>query len=64
MTVGVIGTGHIGQAVVKRLRGFGCHVLAYDNSRKMDADYVQLDELLKTAILLRSMCRFVRIPAI
>ena len=49
MTVGVIGTGHIGQAVVKRLRGFGCHVLAYDNSRKMEADYVQLDELLKNS---------------
>jgi D-specific alpha-keto acid dehydrogenase len=47
MTVGVIGTGRIGAAVIDRLRGFGCHVLAYDNYPKSSADYVVLDELLQ-----------------
>ena len=32
LTVGVVGTGRIGTAVMDRLRGFGCRMLAYDNS--------------------------------
>lgn len=47
MTVGVVGTGQIGKAVMERLRGFGCHVLAYDRSRKIEADYVSFDALLQ-----------------
>jgi len=47
MTIGVIGTGRIGVAVMDRLRGFGCRVLAYDNRPKNSADYVPLDELLQ-----------------
>jgi D-specific alpha-keto acid dehydrogenase len=47
MTIGVIGTGRIGAAVIDRLRGFGCRVLAYDRNPKTSADYVQLDELLQ-----------------
>ncbi len=47
MTVGVVGTGRIGAAVLDRLRGFGCRVLAYDHHPKAFADYVQLDELLR-----------------
>jgi D-specific alpha-keto acid dehydrogenase len=46
MTVGVIGTGRIGAAVIGRLRGFGCRILAYDHRPKTCADYVSLDELL------------------
>ena len=47
LTVGVIGTGRIGTAVMDRLRGFGCRILAYDNRPKTSAEYVPLDELLK-----------------
>ena len=48
-TVGVIGTGKIGQTVIRNLSGFGCKMLAYDlypnDAVKKYADYVTLDEL-------------------
>ncbi len=47
LTVGVIGTGRIGAAVLRRLQGFGCRVVAYDRNPKTSADYVELDELLR-----------------
>ncbi|MFD4462601.1 D-lactate dehydrogenase VanH [Nocardia sp. NPDC058480] len=47
LTVGVIGTGRIGTAVIDRLRGFGCRVLAHDSRPHAGADYVPLDELLR-----------------
>lgn len=42
MTVGVVGTGRIGKAVIERLCGFGCRVLTYSHGQ----DYVLLCELL------------------
>ena len=47
LTVGVIGTGRIGAAVMDRLRGFGCRILACDRHPKAAADYLPLDELLQ-----------------
>jgi D-specific alpha-keto acid dehydrogenase len=47
LTVGVVGTGRIGTAVVDRLHGFGCRLLAYDNRPSASAEYVPLDTLLR-----------------
>jgi D-specific alpha-keto acid dehydrogenase len=47
LTIGVIGTGRIGAAVIHRLRGFGCRILAYDTRPTTSADYVSLAELLE-----------------
>lgn len=49
MTVGVIGTGRIGENVIKYLSGFGCRILAYAMYQKEDvkqlAEYVDLDTI-------------------
>ena len=47
LTVGVVGTGRIGSAVLDRLRGFGCRTLAYDTHATAAARYVPLGELLE-----------------
>lgn len=47
LTIGVIGTGRIGSAVIDRLGGFRCRVVAYDHRPKTSARYVSLDELLQ-----------------
>lgn len=49
MTVGVIGTGTIGSAVIRQLSGFRCKILAYDIAPDPElnglAEYVELDRL-------------------
>ncbi|GHH19920.1 lactate dehydrogenase [Streptomyces rubradiris] len=47
LTVGVVGTGRIGTAVIDRLRGFGCRVLAYDHRPGTAAECTPVDELLR-----------------
>ena len=47
LTVGVVGTGRIGAAVIDRLRGFGCRIVAHDRHRKTSVEYVAFDELLE-----------------
>ena len=53
MTVGVVGTGKIGYAVIKRLKAFGATVICHDrfpNPKVAElADYVSLDELYARA---------------
>ncbi|WP_244528322.1 MULTISPECIES: NAD(P)-dependent oxidoreductase [unclassified Leifsonia] len=47
LTVGVVGTGRIGRAVIQRLRGFGCRILPLDGN----ADPAELDDLLERSDL-------------
>jgi len=51
MTVGIIGTGRIGQTVMRNLTGFGCKMLCYDiypnEKAKAYGEYVSLDELFR-----------------
>ena len=50
LTVGIIGAGKIGRAVISNLSGFGCKVLAYDPYAKERPDgaiFTDLDSLLK-----------------
>lgn len=53
MIIGIIGTGRIGETVVRHLLGFGNEILAYslDESEEVKkyAKYVSLDELLSTS---------------
>lgn len=53
LTVGVMGTGRIGSAVIKNLSGFGCKILAYDTFKneniKNIAQYVSMDELFQNS---------------
>jgi D-specific alpha-keto acid dehydrogenase len=51
LTVGVVGVGNIGAAVVRRLHGFGCRVVAHSNGRNpaTDAQFVSIDELLRAS---------------
>ena len=50
-TVGIIGYGHTGSAVARKLSGFGCTILAYDKYKEgFENDYVEevdLDRILE-----------------
>lgn len=51
LTVGIIGTGKIGQEVIRLLSSFSCHIIAYDvhpNEKMKDmVEYVDLETLYK-----------------
>jgi D-lactate dehydrogenase len=59
-TVGVVGTGKIGIATAKILKGFGCRLLAYDPFPGMAfealGDYVELDKLLTESDIVTLHC--------
>ena len=57
-TAGIVGTGKIGQAMIRICNGFGMSVLAYDPypNPKLDAEYVSLDELMSSADMISLHC--------
>jgi D-lactate dehydrogenase len=57
-TVGVVGTGRIGQVFAEICRGFGMRVLAYDKFPKADTglDYVPLESLLAQSDVISLHC--------
>ncbi|MFT5904444.1 MAG: D-lactate dehydrogenase [Cryomorphaceae bacterium] len=61
-TVGVVGTGMIGKAFCRIMRGFGCHVVAYDPCQDDEfasdhrVKYLQLDDLLECSDIVSLHC--------
>jgi len=60
-TVGIIGTGNIGLAFAKIMKGFGCTLLAFDIAKnpaceKLGAEYVGLNTLLKQSDVISLHC--------
>jgi D-lactate dehydrogenase len=60
-TVGVVGTGHIGQVFATIMKGFGCKVLAYDlypseDLKQRGVTYVSLPELLAESDIVSLHC--------
>lgn len=61
-TIGVIGTGKIGQAFIHIMKGFGVNILAYDvypneqASKEIGYKYVELEELLKQSDIISLHC--------
>ncbi|AAK80638.1 D-lactate dehydrogenase [Clostridium acetobutylicum] len=53
LTVGIVGTGKIGQCVIKYLSNFGCKILAYDMHENTDvtkyAKYTDLDTIITSS---------------
>ena len=57
-TAGIIGTGRIGQAMIRICKGFGMRVLAYDlfPNKELDVEYVDLDTLFSKSDLISLHC--------
>lgn len=57
-TAGIIGTGRIGQAMIRICRGFGMRVMAYDvyPNKSLDVEYVDLDTLFSKSDLISLHC--------
>lgn len=57
-TAGIIGTGKIGQAMIRICRGFGMHVVAYDPypNKELSVEYVSLEKLMTQADLISLHC--------
>ena len=57
-TVGIIGTGKIGQAMIRIMKGFGMKILAYDvyQNPELDVTYVPLEELFEKSDVISLHC--------
>lgn len=60
-TVGIIGTGQIGEIVARIMKGFGCNLLGYDKHQNENCEehglkYVSLDELLRESDIITLHC--------
>ena len=57
-TAGVIGTGKIGAAMIRILKGFQMRILAYDvyQDPSLDVEYVSLDELFEKSDVITLHC--------
>lgn len=57
-TAGIIGTGKIGQAMIKICKGFDMNVIAYDPypNNSLDVKYVDLDYLFRTSDFISLHC--------
>jgi D-lactate dehydrogenase len=60
-TIGIIGTGSIGQVVAKIMTGFGCNILAYDLHRNSQCEsigvqYVDLPQLFARSDIITLHC--------
>lgn len=60
-TVGVVGTGKIGECVIRILNGFGCKVLAYDKypnetCKELGVEYVELNTLFERSDVVTLHC--------
>ena len=60
-TVGIVGTGNIGEIVARILNGFGCNLLAFDPApnpacTELGVRYVDLDELLSHSDIITLQC--------
>ncbi len=57
-TAGVIGTGKIGQEMIKILKGFSMNVIAYDPypNKDLDINYVDLDTIFKESDVITLHC--------
>ena len=56
--VGVVGTGKIGQAMIKMLKGFSMDIIAYDPypNTSLEVTYVTLEELMKRSDIITLHC--------
>lgn len=61
-TIGIVGTGKIGEAFARIMHGFGCQLLAYDIEENKDLirttgiQYVSLEEVCKAADVISVSC--------
>ncbi len=57
-TAGIVGTGKIGQAMIRILKGFQMQILAYDPypNPRLDVTYVSLEELMKRSDVISLHC--------